>query len=94
MKQWCWTHYYNTEGVKTTSIKNDITWEDVRVYRISLFAQTDIWMLADRWASLTAEQQTEMSEYRQALRDITDGEGTAWDAAHNCPDMPSWAVVQ
>ena len=93
MKEHLWTHYYGIDGVKTTAIKNDITWEDVRMFRARLLAASDLWMLADRWAGLTVEQQTEMTTYRQALRDITDTDGDAWDAADSCPDAPAWAVV-
>jgi hypothetical protein len=46
-------------------------------------------MLADRYAQLTEEQQTELTIYRQALRDITDY-ATANLAGDNFPDAPSW----
>ena len=46
-------------------------------------------MLADRYAQLTEERQTELVEYRQALRDITDYE-EANDAADNFPTEPDW----
>ena len=46
-------------------------------------------MLADRYAQLSEEQQTELIEYRQALRDITDYEEVN-DAADNFPTRPVW----
>lgn len=43
----------------------------VRKERNRLLAASDIRVLADRWAAMTAEQQTAWATYRQALRDIT-----------------------
>lgn len=87
-------HYFGMDGVKTTSIKNEITWDEVRVYRNRCLIDTDMWMLADRWASLSEAQQTELTEYRQAMRDITDTDSDAWDAVNDSPDAPSWTVAQ
>ena len=43
----------------------------VRKERDRLLAVSDVRVLADRWAAMTAEQQAAWSAYRQALRDIT-----------------------
>jgi hypothetical protein len=76
----------NTDGVVTYT---DIEWEDVLMLRASLLIVSDLWMLADRYAQLTEEQQTELTNYRQGLRDITDY-ATANLAGNDFPDAPSW----
>jgi hypothetical protein len=43
----------------------------VRKERDRLLAASDVRVLADRWAAMTAEQQATWAAYRQALRDIT-----------------------
>lgn len=77
-----------TDGVITY---DDLEWQDVLEPRQTWFILSDLWMLADRYAQLSEEQQTELVEYRQALRDITDYE-TANDAADNFPTEPEWMI--
>ena len=43
----------------------------VRKQRDKLLQESDLRVLPDRWFSMTAEQQTAWSTYRQELRDIT-----------------------
>jgi len=69
----------------------ELGWQDVLSLRLSLLIQSDLWMLADRYEKLTEEQKTELTTYRQALRDITDYE-TANLAGENFPDTPNWVV--
>jgi hypothetical protein len=76
----------NTDGVVTYS---EMIWGDILMTRETYFNLSDLWMLADRYAQLTEEQQTELTIYRQALRDITDY-ATANLAGDNFPDAPSW----
>lgn len=82
----------------TSQHQQDVTWIDVRDERDAFLWASDIWMLADRYAQLTAGEQTELTDYRQALRDLPenyydatdeDTEG-ANDAADNFPVMPTW----
>lgn len=82
----------------------DVDWVSVRAERDSMLATTDMWMLADRYNTLTESQQTELTNYRQTLRDLpavhfdeTDfdeqtGLGTkgANAAADAFPSPPSW----
>lgn len=67
----------------------ELDWGDVLSLRISLLIASDLWMLSDRYAQLTEERKTELTTYRQALRDITDYE-TANLAGENFPDTPNW----
>ena len=50
-----------------TAVEFDIAMEDLRAKRDKLIAETDYLALSDQTLS------TEMSTYRQALRDITNG---------------------
>lgn len=43
----------------------------VRNRRNSLLLQSDIWVVADRWAGYSEAQRTLYADYRQALRDIS-----------------------
>ena len=83
-------HVTNSDGTVTTS-QFDYEWGDLLQERMMYLVKSDLWMLADRYAQLTEERQTELVEYRQALRDITDYE-EANDAADNFPTEPEWMV--
>lgn len=78
-----------TEGQPDEVIETDMDWSDIRSIRDGYLFDTDMWMLADRYNALTSEQQTELTTYRQALRDITDY-ATANEAADNFPQAPDW----
>ena len=78
----------NTDGVVSYS---ELEWGDVLSLRLSLLVQSDLWMLADRYAQLTEERKTELTTYRQALRDITDY-ASANLAGENFPDAPNWMI--
>lgn len=45
---------------------------DARSERDHILNQSDKFVLPDRWAAMTAEQQAAWSVYRQALRDVPD----------------------
>ena len=87
---------YNQDGTIVETGMRDFEWNTILMARITQLEITDIWMLTDRYNSLTSEQQTELTTYRQALRDITtyldeneDMDG-ANNAADNFPNPPSW----
>jgi hypothetical protein len=87
---------YNQDGTIVETGMRDFEWNTILMARITQLEITDIWMLTDRYNSLTSEQQTELTTYRQALRDITtyldedeDMDG-ANNAADNFPNAPSW----
>jgi hypothetical protein len=44
----------------------------LRKTRDKLLAESDIYVLPDRWNSYTEEKKTEWSNYRQALRDLPE----------------------
>ena len=82
----------------TSQYQQDVTWVDVRSERDEMLRMSDLWMLADRYAALSGAEQTELTDYRQLLRDLPatyydatdeDTEG-ANDAADNFPVAPSW----
>lgn len=68
----------------------NMTWSDIRSLRDSWLTDSDLWMLADRYASLSAHQQEELTTYREALRNLPDS--TATGLASDCllPDKPAW----
>ena len=82
--------FYDADGNLTVE-SIDVDWDLVRTYRDAWLKESDLWMLIDRYNTLSEEQQTELVEYRQALRDITDYE-EANDAADNFPTEPEWMV--
>ena len=49
---------------------SDRALRQLRVGRDVLLTQTDINVIADRWAAMSAETQTAWAAYRQALRDL------------------------
>jgi len=49
---------------------SDRALQQLRIDRDVLLAQTDINVIADRWAAMSAETQTAWASYRQALRDL------------------------
>lgn len=82
----------------------DVDWLAVRAERDGMLEATDMWMLADRYNTLTESQQTELTNYRQMLRDLPAtyfdesdfdeetglGSKGANDAADNFPQVPDW----
>lgn len=52
---------------------------DVRAERDRLLAESDVYVLPDRWEAYTAEQRSAWSAYRQALRDIPEQAGFPFD---------------
>lgn len=94
--------YNGTEIIE--QYEQDVDWVSVRAERDGMLEATDMWMLADRYNTLTESQQTELANYRQTLRDLptvhfdeTDfdeqtGLGTkgANAAADAFPSPPSW----
>tara|TARA_Y100000592_G_scaffold100393_1_gene180275 strand:- start:199 stop:492 length:294 start_codon:yes stop_codon:yes gene_type:complete len=87
---------YNQEGTVIETGQIDIQWATILAARMTQLELSDIWMLTDRYNTLTSEQQTELTTYRQALRDITNylDEGEEMDGANNAadnfPSPPSW----
>lgn len=59
--------YVNGERVNAD---DHMTWEEIRGMRNVLLSLTDPYMISDRFALLSEEKQTELLEYRQALRDL------------------------
>ena len=74
-----WTH----TRVLTVEEAQDI----LRMIRVSLLKESDLWMSLDRYNVLSSEQQTELLEWRQMLRDLPASEdpyNPTWT------DKPAW----
>ena len=86
------------------TVSYDVDWYRVRTERDHLLKETDLWMILDRYNTLSDSQKTELTTYRQALRDLpsdyfdaTDfdnetglGSKGANNAADNFPAKPTW----
>tara|TARA_R100000908_G_scaffold60523_1_gene37893 strand:+ start:239 stop:508 length:270 start_codon:yes stop_codon:yes gene_type:complete len=78
------------EGVLVEIKQFDATWDMVRDERNMFLAESDAWMLPDRYEQLSSAQKTELTTYRQTLRDIPQNHTEANDAYDAIPDTPSW----
>lgn len=84
--------------------QDDYSWDNIRQERDEMLKQSDLWMLADRYSTLTDSQKTELTNYRQVLRVLPQtyydeddyneetglGSKGANDAADNFPTVPAW----
>jgi hypothetical protein len=58
-------------GMFSKPLRNlETEWQELRLARNLLLTESDINVLPDRWAAMTAEQQNAWSTYRQVLRDL------------------------
>ena len=77
------------EPEMSESERNSLTWSALRAQRDIELARSDVYMLVDNFDRLTGEQQGEINQYRQALRDLPgntiDPENPVW------PPKPVWA---
>jgi hypothetical protein len=71
MAEWFMQTETDNEGNETQIrvLSEDEAREMLRQIRTPLLEETDLWMAADRYNSLSSERQTEITNYRQALRD-------------------------
>ena len=70
----------------------EFTWDMIRQDRRFFFEVSDVYMLVDRYNTLTTEQQNELARFRELLRNITVDYSTANEAAENFPDPPAWLL--
>ena len=77
-------------GLPDEVVEYNMTWDDIRSLRDGWLRDTDMWMLADRYSSLTSQQQEELTDYRETLRNLP--QSTATGLASDCllPDKPAW----
>jgi len=80
------------DGTKTTSIY-DVDWEMVRAERDGLLLSSDMWMLVDKYNTLTTEQQTAINTFRQNLRQLPQAYDNPNDAYDNMPSYEEWMLV-
>ena len=81
---------YEEDGTVTVETFDiTITWEAIFVEREMMLKNTDSFVLPDR--GLTDSQLTDIQNYRQAWRDITDYD-TADEAYENLPILPDWVL--
>ncbi len=71
----------------------NISWKDIKNQRHHDLQITDIYCLHDRYTQLTTSQQTELSEFRQTLRDLPATYESAVEAWSNYPEMPSFIIL-
>ena len=79
-----------TDPVKLSEYNNSTqTVEALSKRKQLLENNVDVYVMnALRWADLTEAQQTDITNYRRALLDITDQEG--YPATITWPELPSW----
>lgn len=79
----------DADGTQTHSrvLTEDEAKEQLRLMREQFFTESDLWMLLDRYNALTEEEQTELLEYRQMLRDLPASEDPF---NPNWTDKPTW----
>ena len=81
---------YEEDGTVTVeTLDITITWEEIYLEREMMMKNTDSFVLPDR--GLTDSQLTDIQNYRQAWRDITDYT-TADEAYENLPVLPDWVL--
>lgn len=80
------------DGTQTTSTY-DVDWETVRAERDGLLLSTDLWMLVDKYNSLTSEQQTAINTFRQNLRQLPQTYDNPNDAYDNMPVYQEWMLI-
>lgn len=63
-----------TEQEEIEKAANDLIfeWKMVRETRNKLLEESDLWVMVDRWVKYSSELQTEISNYRQLLRDLPE----------------------
>jgi len=71
----------------------NISWKDIKDQRHFDLQITDIYCLVDRYTQLTTSQQTELSNFRQTLRDLPSTYEDAVEAWSNYPKIPSFVVM-
>ena len=63
---------YNQEGTIIETGYRDFEWDTILMARLTQLELTDIFMLVDRYNTLTSEQQTELTTYRHCLLYTSD----------------------
>lgn len=79
------------DGTRTIVVHSDEErWAEIKAYRRGMLEESDLWMAPDRYEAMTDDQKTEITNFRQALRDITQHD--LEDVAANFPTKPTWMV--
>lgn len=64
-------HQWTQEEIDARKARlTPMMWNLLREERNSKLAESDTYVLPDRWSTYTSEQQTTWATYRQALRDL------------------------
>ena len=77
----------NGNETQTRVLSEDEARERIRQIRQPLLEETDLWMVVDRYNSLSSERQTELTNYRQVLRDAP---ASADPFNPTFPTKPTW----
>jgi hypothetical protein len=70
------------------TVEMDMTWIEIRSMRDDFLSNSDMWMLVDKHSTLTPSQQTELTVYREALRNLPTSVADSTNAEF--PDKPSF----
>ena len=62
------THHHADGSTTVTTF--DVEWVDVRASRDACLTTSDLWMLPDRYETLTTAQKAALTTYRAELRDL------------------------
>mgnify|MGYP003113238186 FL=1 len=91
MVEWFMDEVVDAEGNRTRTrvLSEDEARDMLRMIRTPLLEETDLWMAVDRYNALSAERQTELTTYRQALRDAP---ASPDPFNPDFPTKPSWMV--
>lgn len=91
-----WQEYLLYDGTTdpqyTPQEIEDNAWAELRSQRNMLLQQTDFMMVTDFYASMTAQEQTDVTTYRQALRDLPDNTSDPTDVTW--PSKPQIVIDQ
>jgi hypothetical protein len=72
---------------------NPINWNFVKNTRNNDLIYTDYYFLIDNYNRLSTLQQTELTQFRQTLRDLPLTYEDAEEAWSNYPVMPSFVII-
>ena len=79
---------FAADGVTSTTTLHALSWDEVRNERDLALSHTDKYTYADRWATLTTQQQADITAFRAALRSVPQDYTDAEDVVF--PEKPSW----
>ena len=74
-------------------IQNTATWDIIKSQRAYHFQSSDVYALVDVYATLTEDQQNELTLFRQTLRDLPQTYDDPNEAYRNYPAVPNFITI-